>query len=114
MPPDLEIHLVVDNYSPHKSAAVQWWPKPRAHRPFPFPFTPTSSSWFNQVERWFGLLTDRMIRQGTFRSVAELERAIYQWLANWNAEPKAFVWIATADIILEKVRRRKELAGTTH
>ena len=47
MPPDLEIHLVVDNYSPHKSAAVQWWLKPRAHRPFPFPFTPTSSSWLN-------------------------------------------------------------------
>ena len=55
-----------------------------------------------------------MIRRGTFRSVQELERAIYQWLANWNNEPKPFIWTATADIILEKVRRCKELAGTAH
>jgi transposase len=114
VPPDLEIHLVVDNYSPHKSAAVQRWLKPKARHRFHFHFTPTSSSWLNQVERWFGLITDRMIRRGTFRSVAELERAIYQWLANWNTEPKAFVWTATADIILDKVRRCKELAGTAH
>ena len=66
------------------------------------------------MERWFGLITDRMIRRGTFRSVAELEQAIYQWLANWNTDPKAFVWTATADVILDKVRRCKELAGTAH
>jgi transposase len=114
VPPDLEIHLVVDNYSPHKSAAVQRWLKPKARRRFHFHFTPTSSSWLNQVERWFGLITERMIRRGTFRSVAELERAIYQWLATWNAEPKAFAWTATADVILDKVRRCKELAGTAH
>lgn len=111
---DLEIHLVVDNYSTHKSAAVQRWLKPAKRRRFHFHFTPTSSSWLNQVERWFGLITDRMIRRGTFRSVAELERAIYQWLANWNNDPKAFVWTATADVILDKVRRCKELAGTAH
>jgi len=114
VPSDVEIHLVVDNYSTHKSAAVQRWLKPAKRRRFHFHFTPTSSSWLNQVERWFGLITDRMIRRGTFRSVAELERAIYQWLANWNNEPKPFVWTATADIILDKVRRCKELAGTAH
>jgi transposase len=114
VPPDLEVHLIVDNYGTHKSAAVQRWLTPKARRRFHFHFTPTSSSWLNQVERWFGLITDRMIRRGTFRSVAELERAIYQWLANWNAEPTAFVWTATADIILDKVRRCKELAGTAH
>ena len=114
VPSDLELHLVVDNYSTHKSAAVQRWLKPAKRRRFHFHFTPTSSSWLNQVERWFGLITDRMIRRGTFRSVAELERAIYQWLANWNNEPIAFVWTATADVILDKVRRCKELAGTAH
>jgi transposase len=114
VPPDLEVHLIVDNYGTHKGAAVQRWLTPKARRRFHFHFTPTSSSWLNQVERWFGLITDRMIRRGTFRSVAELERAIYQWLANWNADPTAFVWTATADIILDKVRRCKELAGTAH
>ena len=114
VPPDLEVHLIVDNYGTHKSAAVQRWLKPKARRRFHFHFTPTSSSWLNQVERWFGLITARMIRRGTFHSVAELERAIYEWLANWNTEPKAFVWTATADIILDKVRRCKELAGTAH
>jgi transposase len=114
VPPDLEIHLIVDNYSTHKSAAVQRWLKPKARRRFHFHFTPTSSSWLNQVERWFGLITERMIRRGTFRSVAELEHAIYQWLATWNQEPQPFVWTATADVIFDKVRRCKELAGTAH
>ena len=77
-------------------------------------FTPTGSSWINQVERWFGLITERMIRRGTFLSVAELEQAIYLWLANWNQQPQSFVWKATADVILDKVRRCKELAGTAH
>jgi len=114
VPPELEIHLIVDNYSTHKSAAVKRWLKPTARRRFHFHFTPTSSSWLNQVERWFGLITERMIRRGTFRSVAELERAIYQWLATWNQEPQPFAWTATADVILDKVRRCKELAGTAH
>jgi putative transposase len=55
-----------------------------------------------------------MIRRGTFRSVAQLEHAIYQWLANWKTDPRAFVWTATADVVLDKVRRRKELAGAVH
>lgn len=108
VPPDQEIHLILDNYSTHKSAAVQRWLKPKKRHRFHFHFTPTSSSWLNQVERLFGLITDRMIRRGTFHCVDDLERAIYQWLANWNNEPKPFAWKATADVILDKVRRCKE------
>jgi transposase len=114
VPPELDIHLILDNYSTHKSAAVQLWLKPRKRRRFHFHFTPTSSSWLNQLERWFGLITDKLIRRGTFHSVEELERAIYSWLASWNDTPKAFVWKTTADVILDKVRRCKELAGTPH
>jgi transposase len=108
VPPDLDVHLVMDNYSTHKSAAVQRWVKPKKRRRFHFHFTPTSSSWLNQVERLFGLITDRMIRRGTFHCVDELEQAIYQWLANWNNEPRPFVWKATADVILDKIRRCRE------
>jgi len=114
VPADLDVHLILDNYSTHKSAAVQRWLKPKKRRRFHFHFTPTSSSWLNQVERWFGFITERMIRRGTFHSVEELERAIYTWLATWNDAPKPFVWHATADVILEKVRRCKELNGTPH
>ena len=114
VPPDLDIHLIVDNYSTHKSAAVTRCLKPKKRHRFHFHFTPTSSSWLNQIERWFGLLTDRMIRRGTFRSVEELERAIYQWLATWNDGSHPFVWKATADVILDKVRRCKESTGTAH
>jgi transposase len=114
VPEELDIHLILDNYSTHKSAAVQRWLRPRKRRRFHFHFTPTSSSWLNQVERWFGLITDKMIRRGTFHSVDELERAIYEWLASWNDKPKPFVWKATADVILDKIRRCKELNGTAH
>jgi transposase len=114
VPPDLEVHIILDNYSTHKSATVKRWRTPRKRRHFHFHFTPTSSSWLNQVERFFALITERMIRRGTFRSVEELESAIYAWLANWNNQPQPFVWKATADVILDKVRRCKELAGTPH
>jgi transposase len=112
VPPDLEIHLIVDNYSTHKRAVVKRWLKAKARRRFQFHFTPTSSSWLNQVERWFGLITERMSRRGTFRSVAELERVISQWLATWNEQPQPFAWTARADVILDKIRRCKELART--
>src|SRR6202046_3983989 len=108
VPPDQDVHLVMDNYSTHKSAVVQRWLKPKKRRRFHFHFTPTSSSWLNQVERLFGLITDRMIRRGTFHCVDELEQAIYQWLANWNNQPRPFVWKATADVILDKIRRCRE------
>jgi transposase/predicted transcriptional regulator len=114
VPEQLDIHLILDNYSTHKSAHVQRWLKPQKRRRFHFHFTPTSSSWLNQVERWFGLITDKMIRRGTFHSVHELEQAIYQWLATWNDKPKPFLWKATPDVILDKVRRCKELNGTPH
>ena len=114
VPPELDIHLIVDNYSTHEGVAVQGWLKPKKRRRFHLHFTPTSSSWLNQVERWFALITERMIRRGSFRSVAELERAIYQWLANWNEGPRPFVWKASAGVILDKIRRCKGLAGTAH
>ena len=114
VPPDLDVHLILDNYSSHKSEAVQRWLKPKKRKRFHLHFTPTSSSWLNQVERWFGLITERMIRRGTFLSVQELEQSIYEWLAKWNHAPKLFIWKATADVILDKVRRCKELSRTPH
>lgn len=112
LPEGLDIHLIMDNYGTHKSAEVQRWLKPRKRARFHFHFTPTSSSWLNQVERFFALITDRMIRRGTFHSAAELETAIYQWLAAWNGKPAPFQWKASADVILEKVQRCKQLAAT--
>lgn len=112
LPADQEIHLILDNYCTHKSKAVQRWLKPKKRKRFHFHFTPTSSSWLNQVERFFALITGRMIRRGTFHTVHELEQAIYKWLASWNGEPIPFVWKANADVILDKVRRCKELAAT--
>ena len=112
LPADQEIHLIMDNYCTHKSAEGQRWLKPRRRSRFHFHFTPTSSSWLNQVERFFALITDRMIRRGTFHSAKELEKAIYQWLATWNGDPIPFVWKASADVILHKVRRCKELRET--
>ena len=74
-------------------------------------FTPTSSSWLNQVEQFFALITGRMIRRGTFHSTEELEKAIYHWLATWNdGDPTPFVWKAPDNVILDKVRRCKELS----
>jgi len=113
-PAGMRIHLIVDNASSHKSAEVKRWLASKKRARFHFHFTPTSSSWLNQVERLFGIITDRMIRRGTFHNVAELESAIYQWLALWNSSPKPFTWSATADVILEKVRRCKESVGTAH
>ena len=112
LPADQQLHLILDNASSHKSAEVQRWLKPKKRQRFHFHFTPTSSSWMNQVERFFALITNRMIRRGTFHDVQELEQAIYKWLASWNGEPTPFVWKATADVILDKVRRCKELTAT--
>ncbi len=112
LPEDQEVHLIMDNYCTHKSAEVQRWLKPKKRKRFHFHFTPTSSSWLNQVERFFALITGRMIRRGTFHSAQELEQAIYRWLASWNGDPTPFVWKASADVILDKVRRCKELSET--
>jgi transposase len=114
VPPDLEVHLILDNYGTHKSPPVQRWLKPKKRHRFHFHFTPTSSSWLNQVERWLAEITRQQIRRGSFHSVQELEKAIYQYLAAWNETPRPFIWRATADIILDKVRRCKELHVTGH
>ena len=112
LPEDQEVHLIMDNYCTHTSAAVQSWLRPKRRNRFHFHFTPTSSSWLNQVERFFALITGRMIRRGTFHSADELEQAIYKWLAQWNGSLAPFVWKASADVILDKVRRCKELTRT--
>ena len=112
IPADQEVHLIMDNYCTHKSEQVQRWLKPKKRKRFHFHFTPTSSSWLNQVERFFALITGRIIRRGTFHSTDELETAIYKWLATWNGQPTPFGWKASADVILDKVRRCKELSET--
>ena len=112
VPPGIEVHLIMDNYCTHKSAEVQKWLRPKKRSRFQFHFTPTSASWLNQVERLFALITQRMIRRGTFHSAHELETAIYDWLAHWNGAPSPFRWKASADVILDKIRRCKELAVT--
>lgn len=104
-PAHLDLHLIVDNYATHKHPKVQRWLK--RHRRFHMHFTPTSSSWLNLIERWFRDITDRRIRRGVFKSVAQLEQAIGEYIAHHNANPKGFVWTAKVDDILEKVRRAR-------
>ena len=101
VPPELDVHLVMDNYATHKTPAIQRWlvQNPRFH----VHFTPTSASWLNQVERFFAALTEKQIRRGSFRSTRELERAIRDYLDQHNAQPKPFRWTKSADDILEAV-----------
>ncbi|NRC57022.1 IS630 family transposase [Mesorhizobium sediminum] len=88
-PSGLDLHLVVDNYANHKTPAVKRWLK--AHPRFHLHFTPTSASWLNMVERFFAEITQNRIRRGAFKSVAELESAIMEYLDNHNANPKPFI-----------------------
>jgi transposase len=103
VPADLDIHLVLDNSATHKTKLIRDWlaKRPRYH----VHFTPTSASWINQVERWFGLLTDRALRRGVHRSVADLERAIRAFIDATNADPKPFRWLKSAEDILASVKR---------
>jgi transposase len=103
VPKGLQIHLILDNYGTHKHPNVKAWLE--KHPRFHFHFTPTSSSWLNLVERWFRNLTDKTIRRGVFPSVPALISVIEDYLKANNADPKPFIWTATADEILEKVRR---------
>ena len=105
VPEGLQVHLILDNYATHKHAAVQKWMK--RHKRFHFHFTPTSSSWLNQVERWFRDLTDKNLRRGIFASVPELIASIESYLNAHNADPTPYVWTATAESILAKVRRAR-------
>ncbi len=101
VPPELEVHLICDNYATHKTAAIATWLA--AHPRFHMHFTPTSSSWLNQVERWFGLLTDKQLRRGAHKSVPALEKDIRAWIAGWNEGPRPFVWTKTADEIFARL-----------
>lgn len=103
VPADLDVHLVLDNAATHKTKLIRDWLAKRPH--YHVHFTPTSASWINQVERWFGLLTERAIRRGVHCSVAELERDIRAFIAATNAEPKPFRWVKSADAILASVKR---------
>ena len=105
VPDGLQVHLILDNYATHKHSQVQKWMK--RHKRFHFHFTPTSSSWLNQVERWFRDLTDKNLRRGIFASVPELLASIESYLNAHNADPKPYVWTATAESILAKVRRAR-------
>lgn len=109
---EYEVHCIVDNYSTHKHTDVKLWLT--KHPRFHFHFIPTSSSWLNLVERWFGEITRKRIRRGTFQSVAELIEAIEDYIQINNANPKPFIWTKTADEIIEKVNRCKGVLETPH
>jgi transposase len=101
VPAWLEVHLVLDNSSTHKTPSIQRWLV--RHPRFTLHFTPTYSSWLNLVERWFAELTTKWIKRGAHRSVRDLVASIRTWIANWNDDPKPFVWHKTADEILESL-----------
>jgi transposase len=101
VPAGLQVHLICDNYSTHKTPAVTAWLA--RHPRFHTHFTPTYSSWLNQVERWFGLLTDQKLRRGVHKNVQALERDIRAWITTWNENPRPFTWTKTADEILERL-----------
>jgi transposase len=103
VPKGLAVHLILDNYATHKHPEVQRWLS--KHKRFHLHFTPTSSSWLNLVERWFRELTDKALRRGSFNSVPDLIAAIHEYLDAHNDDPKPFIWTATAESILAKVRR---------
>jgi transposase len=113
VPPELDVHLILDNYGTHKTATIRRWlaKRPRFH----VHFTPTSASWLNLVERWFAEITRKQIRRGSHRSTRELERAIREYLRLTNEHPKPFVWTKTADEILNSLARFcQRISGTGH
>jgi transposase len=103
VPEGMDVHLVCDNYGTHKTPAIKTWLA--GHPRFHMHFTPTRSSWINQVERWFGYLTDQKIRRGAHKSVQALEHDIRTWIADWNTHPKPFTWKKTTEEILESLAR---------
>jgi transposase len=105
-PAPVPLHLVMDNYGTHKKQEVRTWLK--KHPRFVLHFVPTSSSWLNLVERWFGELSRQCIRRGAFFSVEDLQKAIREFLDAWNENPKPFVWTATVESIMEKLSRCRQ------
>jgi transposase len=113
VPDHLDVHLVCDNYGTHKTPAIRAWLA--KHPRFHMHFTPTSSSWLNQVERWFAYITDELIRRGSHNSVHALEADIRHWVADWNEDPKPFIWTKTAEQILESIGRLlQRISGAGH
>ena len=110
VPKGLQVHLILDNYSTHKHENVEKWLA--KHPRFHLHFTPTSSSWLNLIERWFGKLTDKAIRRGIFHSVPQLITAIETYLTVNNENPEPFIWTATAEQILTKVQRGRVALNT--
>ncbi|MDP2344993.1 MAG: IS630 family transposase [Deltaproteobacteria bacterium] len=112
VPDDLDVHIVLDNYATHKTPAVKRWlqKRPRFH----LHFTPTHASWLNQVERWFGLLTQRQLRRGSHTSVPALKTAIHEFIDVTNEKPRPFQWTKSADDILAKVARFAERTLKAH
>jgi transposase len=103
VPAELDVHLVLDNSSTHKTPAIQRWLA--GHPRFVLHFTPTSASWLNLVERWFAELTNKLLRRGAHRSVRQLNTDIRTWIETWNDNPRPFVWTKTADQILDSIAR---------
>ena len=113
VPPELDVHLILDNYSTHKTPQIKRWLA--AHPRFVLHFTPTGSSWCNLVERWFGELTARKIKRGAHRSVRELNADIRDWVEHWNENPKPYVWVKTADQILDAIATYcKRITASAH
>ena len=103
VPAQLDVHLVLDNASSHKTPKIRNWLA--AHPRFHLHFTPTSSSWINLVERWFGELTTKLLRRGAHRSVRAMNADIRQWIETWNENPRPYVWTKTAEQILDSIKR---------
>jgi transposase len=112
VPPNLDIHMILDNYGTHGHPNVKLWLE--KHPRFKLHFTPTSSSWLNLVERWFGEITRKRIRRGVFRSVPELVAAIEEYINCNNESPKPFVWTKRAEDIINKVAHCKAVFETLH
>jgi transposase/transposase-like protein len=113
VPAHLQIHLICDNYGTHKTPAIRTWLA--KHPRFHMHFTPTGSSWINQVKRWFGFLADQMIRRGSHKNVQALEPDIRAWVKNWNEDPKPFIWTKTAEEILDSLARFcRRISGAGH
>src|SRR5881394_713493 len=110
--PNLDLHLIVDNYATHKTPAVKRWLK--RHSRFHLHFTPTSGSWLNMVERFFAKITRKRIRRGVFKSVDEMKQAIMDYLNHHNGSPKPYVWTKTAAEIFSKVARAKQALESQH
>jgi transposase len=113
VPAGLDVHLVCDNYATHKTDTIQRWLA--AHPRFHLHFVPTSSSWLNQVERWFSELTTKLLQRGVHKNVQQLEADIRNWIATWNEDPRPFVWTKTADEILGSLARYcQRISGAGH